>query len=248
MDPVNPYAAPLYPVEPIGEAVATAVPYREWTPTEIVREAWERFKEDWTVLLGSLVIGWVISVVGTWVPQWLALGRVSMNFTIAEVGWPVFIAVNVFGQVIGALVGSGWTAVVVASASRTAPTLGTFFNGLSRCLPYLGAVFLMMLCTLCAAIFFIIPGIIVFLGLCQATYLTVDRKMGPIEALRASWRITRGLKGQISIVFLLQALIGLGGLLACGIGLFVALPVVLLTSGVLYTRLVPRLSMPETAS
>jgi uncharacterized membrane protein len=133
--------------------------------------------------------------------------------------------------------------VVVASVRRESPTLGTFFSGLARGLSYLGAFFLVATSSVLALIPVIVPGVIVFLGMSQATYLAVDRRLGPIEAVRASWQMTRGLRARILVVFLLEGAVGLAGLAACGVGLIVATPVILLMSGVLYLRLLPRLTM-----
>lgn len=65
----------------------------------------------------------------------------------------------------------------------------------------------------------IIPGVIVFLGLSLVTYVVVDKNLGYVDALKASWRITDGHKLDLFIFFFLCGLLNLGGFLMCCVGM-----------------------------
>jgi uncharacterized membrane protein len=61
-----------------------------------------------------------------------------------------------------------------------------------------------------------------------APYLVVDKKMGPIEALKESKKLTEGKRMQLFYFVLAILGINLLGTLALGIGLFVSIPVSML--------------------
>jgi hypothetical protein len=70
-----------------------------------------------------------------------------------------------------------------------------------------------------------------------ATYFVVDKGMGPIEALKASARITKGNRMRLLALFAAGMLISLFGALALIVGLLVAIPVITLASVHAYRRL-----------
>ena len=58
-----------------------------------------------------------------------------------------------------------------------------------------------------------------------ATYLVVDRGAGPIEAIKESWRITKGHKWQLFLLMLTLILLNIAGIIAFVIGVLVTIPV-----------------------
>jgi uncharacterized membrane protein len=89
----------------------------------------------------------------------------------------------------------------------------------------LGAELLGMIIVFVGFLLLIVPGVIAAIGLCFVAYLVVDRGAGPIEALKESWRVTKGHKWQLFLLGL--ALIGLNllGLLALVVGVLVTIPI-----------------------
>jgi hypothetical protein len=83
----------------------------------------------------------------------------------------------------------------------------------------------------------IVPGIIAALALIFATYLVIDKNLGPIEAIKESVRITKGHRWQLFLLAL--ALIGINilGALALMVGLLVTIPVSLLAVAHAYRKL-----------
>ncbi|MFA5898433.1 MAG: DUF975 family protein [Hyphomicrobium sp.] len=84
---------------------------------------------------------------------------------------------------------------------------------------------------------FIVPGVILAAGLAFVPYLVIERGLGPIEAIKESWRITKGHKWPLFLLMLSLAGICLLGLLALVVGVFVALPIVLLAFAHAYRTL-----------
>jgi hypothetical protein len=73
--------------------------------------------------------------------------------------------------------------------------------------------------------------------LMQFYYLAIDRGAGIFQAIQGSWQLTRGRVPTLILVYLLQACVGLAGLLACCVGLIVALPLSNMISVVTYLAL-----------
>lgn len=78
-------------------------------------------------------------------------------------------------------------------------------------------------------ILLIVPGIIANLGLMLVPLLIVDKKMKGIDAIKESWRITKGYKGKLFWVMLVLALINIGGMILFGIGLLITVPLTILS-------------------
>ena len=83
-------------------------------------------------------------------------------------------------------------------------------------------------------VFLIIPGIVFTCKLAFTHYLVVDQKMGVIEAVKGSWRMTNGHAWQVFLIGLLAIPIGIAGLICFGVGIIIAVMWVSLAFGSLY--------------
>lgn len=86
-------------------------------------------------------------------------------------------------------------------------------------------------------ILLIIPGIYMASRLYLAEFFVVDQKMTAIEAISASWEVTKGHVWQIIGIWFLSVGIILLGALALGVGLLWAVPTVKLAQAMLYKKL-----------
>jgi hypothetical protein len=79
---------------------------------------------------------------------------------------------------------------------------------------YFAAFILVLVVTMIGLVLLIVPGIILMLMFMFAPYLVIDRKLGPIDAMGESNRITRGHKWRACLVLasLLGSLSSLGSL------------------------------------
>lgn len=83
----------------------------------------------------------------------------------------------------------------------------------------------------------VIPGIIIAIAFSFVGYIILEEGLAPIEALRKSYHLTLGAKFQIFLFNLVSASLIIAGYLACGIGFFVAFPVVSIAGAVIYLQL-----------
>ena len=69
----------------------------------------------------------------------------------------------------------------------------------------------------------IVPGIIFACKLAFVKYLVIDRKMDPVEAVKESWRMTRGYAGKIFLMGLLAIPLFIAGLICMVVGIIPAI-------------------------
>lgn len=83
----------------------------------------------------------------------------------------------------------------------------------------------------------IVPGVIIALGLAMANFVVLDKNLRAVEAMKASWRIMVGYKGKLFVLVLLIALLNFAGMLACGMGTLVTMPISMVAMAMFYNRI-----------
>lgn len=102
---------------------------------------------------------------------------------------------------------------------------------------YVATTFLAGFIIIGGLILLIIPGIIFAVRLKFAGYLVIDKKMNPFEAIKESWKITKGSAWNILLFELLVLLLNIAGILALVAGLLVTIPLTTLASVYVYKKL-----------
>ncbi len=83
----------------------------------------------------------------------------------------------------------------------------------------------------------IVPGIIAQVGLLFGALFVVDKEMKGIDAMKASWNLTKGRRWDLFLMCLMLVLLNIGGALALGVGLFVTVPMTAIALVYLYRQL-----------
>jgi hypothetical protein len=83
-------------------------------------------------------------------------------------------------------------------------------------------------------------SLVMGLGVVFASYFVVDRRMGPVDAIAAAWDATSGQRGAVFVFCLLALSLIVAGECLCLLPMFVAMPVVNIALGFIYTRLGPQ--------
>ncbi|MGA2968043.1 MAG: hypothetical protein ABSD69_02645 [Candidatus Levyibacteriota bacterium] len=86
-------------------------------------------------------------------------------------------------------------------------------------------------------ILLIIPGIFFAFRLKFAAYLVIDKNLGPVEALKKSWKITRGNVWNLFFLGILLFLINILGFICLIVGLFITIPLSMLATTFVYRKL-----------
>jgi len=102
---------------------------------------------------------------------------------------------------------------------------------------YFSASILQGIIAVIGFILLIIPGIIFSIRLSYVNYLIVDKNLGPVEAIKKSWNMTRGNTWNLFFFGILVGLINILGFICLIIGLFVTVPLTMLASVYVYRKL-----------
>ena len=68
-------------------------------------------------------------------------------------------------------------------------------------------------------------------------FFVMDRKAGPLQAIRGSWRLTRKYRGSIFAISIVAAFAAISGVIALGVGVLVTFPILFATGASIYHRL-----------
>lgn len=116
-------------------------------------------------------------------------------------------------------------------------TFGSLFDGFGKFLPLFLTFLLFGVVMVVGLALCVVPGVILGLGLWPVFLIVMERDLPPVDALKAAWALTLGHKVPLFVLALVSGLIGLLGVLACGVGLFVAGPVISLAWAAAYDEL-----------
>jgi hypothetical protein len=90
---------------------------------------------------------------------------------------------------------------------------------------YMLAAFLVGLSVVCGFVLLIVPGILFAMALLFTPYLVLEKKLGPITAMKESIALTKGHRMQLFGLTLAIILLNVLGFVALFVGLLVTLPV-----------------------
>ncbi len=251
----NPYQ-PL----PSGNA-PTAIPADSGVPTDVggtVSRAWALYMGDPVNLTLGVLGGTLLSAMPVIVasamaylaghrpehPQWqlysaaasvlnlfwsplIVAGLTRFLLTAARGEEPQFYQLFSEGQRYGAFL--GYTLVMSGPATLIAATAGVLnaagFLGYSLVFSVTQMGIGLILWIACA------------LGPITAQYYIVDRGLGAIEALKASWNEAEPMRGHTFVVSLAMTVISAAGVLACGVGVCASVPTAMVMVAILYLQL-----------
>lgn len=218
-----------------------------WEPTEATGRAWDIVKANFAIIVGAFFVVSIITgviqnilsrVMGTIDPTVLQHVRdieqlleiyqsqALIGFVVTGIMWPI-----------QAFFKAGLVKFSLSAARGQHPNFGDIFSGGPRTLPMLGAIILKTIIIAIGFLLLIIPGIYLACALSQVEYFVADRNMGPIEAIKASFAATEGQKLKVALYAILSFFVTILGLLACCVGVFVALPVIEIGWAIIFTRI-----------
>jgi hypothetical protein len=262
----NPYAPPKSTFEPERPLLAQSLSI-PFSIDSITSTAWSIFKENlgtslwvvWSVMLVNFGLGlalnglmaglqaampgdlmrihaiyWTCYVVSLILQVWLGIGMTQCLFKIVRgehvsfdqlFGGGRYILTVILGAIMYGL-------LFAATLAVPAVVAGVGFVAIQNQAPWgLVAVIIGF-----ALVFFL--AIYLAARLFQFYYLIIDRDAGILESIGLSWQITRGKAGTIILVYLLQMVLAVGGVLALCVGLIFTIPLSHLLMVVTYMAMV----------
>jgi uncharacterized membrane protein len=229
----NPYAAPT--VDP--HASAPQAPGqngpRDWTIGHAIGVGWQAVKEKPLPLIGGFALVAIInqgisqivqSVMGSGADAG-ADPMAAITGTLAAM--PILVVVSIYFTI-------GQFRVALQAARGQDVQFATFFSGFDRLLPGIILMILLYIGLVIGFMLLIIPGIILSLGWAMTLPLLSDTKAGVMEIFSESWAAMKGQKGQVFIFYLACIGVAMLGILALIVGIFVALPVIMIAMAEVY--------------
>ncbi len=203
-----------------------------------IREAffygWEVTKEKIGFFISILLIYFFIVYLPEIVPYFS--DNIIFNFFVGVVGWVVWMIALM-----------GLVGIALKLYDKKEVKISDLFAYYPLFFRFLIAQILYFLVVVAGFILFIVPGIIFAVRFWFFDYFIIDKKLGPIEALRQSWRVTQGKIGKLFLFGMAVILVTVLGALALVVGLFVALPITMMATVFVYKKLLPKEEKEEEA-
>ncbi len=195
-------------------------------------------------LVGGYFLTFFVSWLVQMLPQLLLVAGLVPSGSVAGAA-----LVAVSGSILGMFASSffivGQLRVALAAARGEVVELSQFFSGGDRFGIALLVQIIQAVCIVVGTIFFIVPGLILALGWSLSTLFVADSDCGVGEALRESWAMTRGQRGKIFLFGFAAVGVLFLGLLALVVGMFVALPIVVVAFATIYVRITGNVEAPS---
>ena len=223
------------------------------SPFVAIKTGWQCTKEHFIVSLGLVLAYTVISTLLSFIPAEGSVGVIALllDFFISMIWSLGFVRLSidvvdgeeprfgVFKEVLPRL----WHYVVltiIMSIFILIPACAIIGIGAASCSVSITtlsafdptAISTMSLWVLLACV----PVIYLSIRLIFAYYLLVDRGVGPIEAIKMSWKASYPVQGRIFIFLLLAFLVCIVGVLCFFVGVFVSVIIIMYAQGALYRQ------------
>ncbi len=229
----NPYAGPQAPFEPPAQPAygAAGGPPLPWTVGDALNWSFKALfsaggRPAWQMAIPVLIM------FGAMVPIYAVMfasmaGQVEAMEAAQAAGQPPMPPFAIFGMMgviypvmlfLNLWFMLGWTRYALQLGRGQVPTLGVLFK-FDQLLPALGLAIVGGIAIYAGMILLIVPGMILMMGWIFAITLLVDRRLGPIEALKASWAMTAGSRWPLFGLLLLMSVVGMGLQMVC-VGFF----------------------------
>ena len=210
---------------------------------EAIKYGWTKFSKNvGPFLIGALILG-VISILFSLLGQFIAgaifdtspqttvdptTGAVKIEGASFFTGLLANSVVSFVGQVITTIAAAGLLKMAFDVVDGREASLGTMLEGWDK-VQVVVATILVGIATFIGIILCVLPGIAVIVFSAFTTAFVVDRKLGAVDAIKASINLVKNNFGPAILWMLLAFLCTVVGAIACGVGLLVAIPVVLIS-------------------
>lgn len=255
---LNPYAPPLSPdlaPAPTGGILPMIEPGSQpLDPIASIVRAFHLTNRNFLLLLGIGALYYLIS----WVSGML-LGFIGAGFTLPYQTsvitpvhggdfmsafqsamppiTPLYVICTLANMVVSLFLYLGLTRVALNYVSGNDVSVSQLFGEGRKLLRAAGAGILVGLAVLLGLVLLIVPGIWLGLRLGQIVPAILDRNLGVMDSIKYSWDLTRNSALSLFALSILGGLISLAGILACGVGIIYAMPIVILSMAVAFRLL-----------
>jgi uncharacterized membrane protein len=192
---------------------------------EALLKGWELTKKNFWFLAGILVFTWAISLL----PEiFKRADNDPIEFLAGIAVWVLLVIIEI-----------GVIKIFLKMIDGREFSFKDLFNYTNLFFNYLFTYILYSLIILGGLILLIVPGIIWAIKYCFSTYLAIDKKMKPLDAIKKSGEMTQGIKWELFLFWLIMLGLNILGALLLMVGLIVTVPVTGLAFIYIYRKLEP---------
>lgn len=187
---------------------------------DVFRKGWELTKENLWFFIGYQIILYALMGVFS-----------SYNEGFAASLW------QLLGWVMMIIVKMGLYNSSLLIAKGVKPTFDQLYKNWDLFIPWVVASFLMAIMFFIGLLLFIVPAGYVIARYGLFPFFILDKKLGPVEALKAAAQASEGVRWPLFLVFLACAGLDILGLMLFGVGLLITVPVTLIALATVYLEL-----------
>ena len=195
-------------------------------PSEAIKFGWEKMKKHFWFFVGLLILSWLIQIVPTGIADIFKQKMVVLYVILVIAAWVIQIIVKM-----------GIIKITLDVVDKEETNLNALFSQTELLGKFILGGILYGLIVVAGLILFIVPGFICAIKYQFFSYLIVDKKMGPLEAIKKSGEITAGNKGKLFWLIILVILINIAGAICLLVGLFATIPTTMLAMAYVYRKL-----------
>ena len=193
---------------------------------EAVKFGWETMKENIWFFIPLLVVAFLIKSGPGPIAQYAGNDFPAISSILVLTGW-----------ILGFIVEMGLVKISLQFCDNIKGKLDDLLSSFDLLLPFIAATFIYGLIMLGGFMLFVVPMIIWGIQFSLYPYFIVEKKLGPIEALKASSRATMGAKWDLLLFWILLLLINIAGLAVFVVGIFATIPTSMVAYAYVYRRL-----------
>lgn len=190
-----------------------------------LKNGWRGMKEHFWFFACALILGVLTLAIPAGIASYL-----QKHPFIALIFWITYF-------ILGVLVQIGYVRISLDIIDKNKAKITDLWSGIKLFFNYLIANILYSLILFAGLILLVFPMFIWQARYVFFPYCIVDKKLGPIEALKASSKLTFGAKWEIFAYIIICHILMFIGFLLIGVGLFATIPIILLSSAWIYRRL-----------
>ncbi|TET62772.1 MAG: hypothetical protein E3J47_03125 [Candidatus Stahlbacteria bacterium] len=199
---------------------------------EAIKYGWNIMKANLWFFVGVLIVAWLV----TGIPQAIA-NRLQDNYS------GLAALFRILHLIVDVIISIGLIKIALKFLVNEKPEFAELFRFQGNFWRYVGSSILNGLIVAAGIILFIVPGIYWAIKFQFFGYCIVDQKLGPVEALKKSSKITYQVKWKLLGFGLVMVGINILGFLCLFVGLFATIPTTMIAFAYVYRKL---LSQTET--
>lgn len=148
-----------------------------------------------------------------------------------------FIIIAVVFWVVQIIISMGLIHISIKFIKSEKPVFSDLFAKANKIIDYVASSIVYSIIVTIGFILLIAPGVIFMIRFQFYQYLIIEKNKGPIEALKISWRMTKGSVWNLILFWILVMLVNIAGAIALGIGLLASIPVTMIAMAWVYKKL-----------